>query len=336
MNPREIKFTCASFKLGLGNQGTLACLYEKSIVTTGPLTILADQRQQSMTHNPSSAEKYTANQTEMRGSLAAKLLGFEGLLGILSQTPRLKTGELRALITSSELYYLPIINQLHKRLSPYFTHLMLVVADVAPKPSALKLLQLSQKSNMPITPIVFANSISQNLTSIDVPNILVSPILNFQTINNHEISGNVIKESGTGLDHASRVYFQNAMKDSPQKLYTMDANQKINLSQALSLKEYYEFLYMYKLGMVGTHASEMIGALTGNLPSDLYLARARGLQEGFNADWMALHYDEIISSPGQDIQIRHLRKRKTTEEEIADAIGHTRAMTAIDRFIRQN
>lgn len=336
MKPAEIQHTCASFNLGLGNQATVACIKENSIVTTGPLTFLADLRQQHMTNNAASAEKYTENQTKMRSSFLAKLLGLEGLFGIWTQTPRLKKGERRALIASSELGYRAMIGQLEEVFSPYFTHLMLVVADVDLKPSALDVVQQSQNTGMPITPIVFAKSVSSNLTSHDIRNILVSPILYIKPKHFHNKTINVVKESGTGLDNGTRHYMKKVLRHSPHKLCEMHSDLTINHSQVLSLKDYYQLLFQYQLGIVATHASEMVGALTANPPSHLYLAQMRGPHEGVNGDWMAQFYDERISDIGKAYQIRHLIKRQTTEEEIADAIGHTRAMTAIDRFIRNN
>ncbi len=345
MQAREIAFTFASFQLGLGNRATLAMLgddftqaslgYSRhTIVTTGPLTTLADLRQRAMTNNQDRAAHYTTNQDAMRGSILARLLGLEGLTQILAQTPTLGAHQERILIASSELYFLPIIKDLDRILSPFFTHLMLVIADVAPKSTALKIIKHSQKNRMPITPIVFARSTSSSLTADGVPNILVAPILNPRATRLGQETINVIKEAGTGLDKQSRAEFESTMSSSPHPLHLMRSNGRIGNSSPLSLSTYYRFLQQHQLGIVGTHASEMIGTVANNLPKELILATARGSHEQVNADWIARFYEE--GSPVSKRSTRHLQKRSSSQSEISDEIGHANPMAAISSFIRKN
>jgi hypothetical protein len=345
---QTVELVMFNYKIGNDNRATGAQLGNeyypdpslnfgiRRINSTGLLTMLAQYRQRAMTKSPEKAAHYTDNQSKIRTGILAKLLGLEGLSTIIRETPKLTSPDhARALILGNELPILPIIKDLSKLL-PYFTHIFLAVADVAPKPSALELVIKSQDSALPIVPIIFAKDTSKMLTKLSLTHLLTAPILppRSRTVEKNKKTINVIRESGTGIDKASYQRLHSIMSRSSHPLHIMHSDLSINSSNPLSLTDSYRPLSNH-LHIVGTHASEMVGVLSINPPEEIHIVTRRGRQEEDNANWLMKHYDRFYLSDdirsGSDMI--YLRKNESTVEALAAAVGTVPAIEAIISFL---
>jgi hypothetical protein len=292
-----------------------------------------------MTNVIKSPKKYTLDKSNIRESLLARLLGLESLIYTLAHTPKKSSTHPRVLVSSNELLFTSFqdYNKTAEILMQYFTHLVLVVADSEPKKSALKIIQKSQTSELPIIPLVWANSTSTNLKKTDIEHLHASPILSQQT-NARNVkmpTVNIIKKSGTGMDRSSFNVMKQNLSTSPFPLLVMNQNLTINHSRPYALPSFMSVLAMHHIATLGTHPSETIGALTGNPPDQILLAIDRGAQEQRNRLWISQFYDK------QDIQgagnnLTHLISRDTTRQELYDAVSHLNPMTEIAWYALAN
>lgn len=335
-----------SFNVGNGNKQAAANQFDNIVstplgdnfavrraITDGPLAALARLTQTITTHSSWLSSGYSKYQVGLRRSLPARLLAAESRGQILEGLSPLRPGQKRAFIATSELFFLPFsknpedIVKVMDSYALYFSHVLLLIADTAPKPSATEIMQQSQATKRPITGITFTHHGQRVMNDSGIPSLLVAPAARNSAMikDPHPIS--LIKKSGTGMNKHVVSYATQVLAATNAPYYLLESDGSVGNKQGQkslphSLSDDRRLLTRHSLASLFTHPSEMAVIAGCNPPRDLYLAPPRGIQEQQNREWLMRFFEFVQPTDRErELGITHLRRTENTLDLLSSELG---------------
>lgn len=296
-----------------------------------PLTTLASWKQAQTTANEAKRKEYNQNYEQIRGSLAASLLGLVNLLQLSAFLQQTKSTDLilaqESPLLAMQKFNLPAVSAFIHGLR----QISILVPDVYPKPGAITVAK--QQPNVQL--LVWNQSAYQKLHQQSINAQLIAPWLmspDWQLGPKSQLS--LVRPSGTGVNQAylrALPRFLQSINSPTNKIEVYDkkktksivelyrqivlANPEIIFSYPSEMIQF--LVQLYLAGYAGEHCSFPHRGKHEEL--NLTFAKAFGISRGLNFDGQNLSYQRRRSG----------RARQAKIEQLNAEVGHKKLSTVI-------